>query len=55
VDELRSTFSGLRLPTSCPATAASVAVSADAYNDPLLTLIVTDAAGTHTKVTLTAA
>ena len=34
VDELQSTFSGLRLPTSCPATAASVAVSADAYNDP---------------------
>jgi hypothetical protein len=34
VDELQSTFSGLRLPTSCPATAASVAVSADAHNDP---------------------
>ncbi len=33
VDALQSTFSGLRLPTGCPATAASVAVSADSYND----------------------
>jgi hypothetical protein len=34
VDELQSTFSGLRLPTSCPATAAPVTVSADSYSDP---------------------
>ena len=34
VVELQSTFSGLRLPARCPATAAPVGVSADSYSDP---------------------
>jgi hypothetical protein len=34
VDELNSTFSGLRLPASCPATPAPVTISADSYSDP---------------------
>ena len=33
VDELNSTFTGLRLPASCPATSASVAISGDSYSD----------------------
>ncbi|MGB9182439.1 MAG: hypothetical protein WCB67_00105 [Solirubrobacteraceae bacterium] len=34
VDELNSTFTGLRLPASCPATPAAVAISGDSYSDP---------------------
>jgi hypothetical protein len=34
VDEIQSTFDGLRLPTRCPATAARFGVSADSYADP---------------------
>ena len=33
VDEINSTFNGLRLPTRCPATPARFAVSADSYAD----------------------
>jgi uncharacterized membrane protein YgcG len=33
VDELNSTFTGLRLPASCPATPAAVAISGDSYGD----------------------
>ncbi|MGH2867909.1 MAG: hypothetical protein ACRDNK_10130 [Solirubrobacteraceae bacterium] len=33
VDELKSTFTGLRLPASCPATPAAVAISGDSYGD----------------------
>ncbi len=34
VDEIKSTFDGLRLPTSCPSPAALFGVSADSYSDP---------------------
>ncbi len=34
VDELNTTFSGLRLPASCPSPAANVTVSGDSYSDP---------------------
>jgi hypothetical protein len=34
VDEIQSTFDGLRLPTSCPATPANVSAVADSYQDP---------------------
>jgi hypothetical protein len=33
VDELNSTFTGLRLPASCPATPAPVSISGDSYSD----------------------
>jgi hypothetical protein len=33
VNELKSTFNGLRLPASCPATPVSVGVTADSYSD----------------------
>jgi hypothetical protein len=33
VDELDTTFAGLRLPASCPSTPASVSVSGDSYDD----------------------
>ena len=33
VDELNSTFNGLRLPASCPATPARVSVTGDSYGD----------------------
>jgi hypothetical protein len=33
VDELKSTFDGLRLPASCPATPARVTVTGDSYNN----------------------
>lgn len=36
VDELDTTFSGLRMPDSCPSTPASVTVSADSYSDATL-------------------
>jgi hypothetical protein len=36
VTELNSTFTGLRLPASCPANPASVAISGDSYSDPTL-------------------
>jgi hypothetical protein len=34
VNEINSTFDGLRFPSSCPATPASFAVSASSYGDP---------------------
>jgi hypothetical protein len=34
VDELNSTLTGVRLPTSCPATPANVSVTADSYDAP---------------------
>jgi len=34
IQELNTTFSGLRLPASCPATPANVTVRADSYSDP---------------------
>ncbi|MDQ2894844.1 MAG: hypothetical protein M3Y09_04265 [Actinomycetota bacterium] len=34
VTELKSTFTGLRLPATCPTPVASVAVTADSYSDP---------------------
>jgi uncharacterized membrane protein YgcG len=34
VDELNSTLSGVRMPTSCPATPASVRLTADSYAEP---------------------
>ncbi len=34
VDNIHSTFAGLRLPTSCPSTPAPLSVTADSYNDP---------------------
>src|SRR5437588_94570 len=34
VDELNSTLSGVRMPTSCPATPASVSLTADSYAAP---------------------
>jgi hypothetical protein len=34
VDELKTTFNGLRLPTSCPSSAAKVIVSGNSYQDP---------------------
>jgi hypothetical protein len=34
VDELSSTLTGVRLPTSCPATPANVTVTADSYQAP---------------------
>ena len=33
VDELDTTFAGLRLPASCPSTPASVSISGDSYDD----------------------
>jgi hypothetical protein len=33
LNEINSTFAGLRFPASCPASPASVVVSADSYND----------------------
>jgi hypothetical protein len=33
LDELATTFNGLRLPASCPATPANVTVTADSYSD----------------------
>jgi uncharacterized membrane protein YgcG len=36
LDELNSTFTGLRLPASCPATPAPVAISANSYSDSTL-------------------
>ena len=33
LDELKSTFNGLRMPTTCPATPANIAVAADSYQD----------------------
>ena len=37
VDELSSTFTGLRLPASCPTTAANVAIFATSYSDTAVT------------------
>ncbi len=37
VQKLSTTFDGLRLPTSCPATPASVTVTADSYAQPATT------------------
>ncbi|MGH2871846.1 MAG: hypothetical protein ACRDL5_05230, partial [Solirubrobacteraceae bacterium] len=34
VDEINSTFDGLRYPATCPATPADVLASADSYSDP---------------------
>lgn len=34
VDQLDTSFSGMRLPTSCPSPAANVTVSGDSYSDP---------------------
>jgi hypothetical protein len=34
VDELNSTFDGLRLPASCPAAPARISVTGDSYGDP---------------------
>jgi hypothetical protein len=34
VDELNTTFNGLRLPASCPTPPANVTVSGDSYSDP---------------------
>jgi uncharacterized membrane protein YgcG len=34
VDELNSTLSGVRMPTTCPATPANVSVTADSYEAP---------------------
>ena len=34
VDELNTTFNGLRLPASCPSSPANVTVSGDSYQDP---------------------
>lgn len=34
VDEIQSTFDGLRMPTRCPSPAARFAVAADSYADP---------------------
>lgn len=34
VDEIQSTFDGLRLPTKCPLSGAPLGVSADSYGDP---------------------
>lgn len=34
LDEINSTFAGLRFPSTCPATPAPLAVSADSYADP---------------------
>jgi hypothetical protein len=36
ITQINSTFTGLRFPTTCPATPAAVTVSADSYADPTI-------------------